>query len=84
MVVEFASSNTLLQTLVDDKMRGRVVALYSMSFMGITPLGSLTLGTIADKVGVQHTLFVAGILCMLAALLFLRKIPLIKEAIRNF
>lgn len=84
MVVEFASSNTLLQTLVDDKMRGRVVALYSMSFMGITPLGSLALGTIADKVGVQHTLFVAGLLCMLAALLFLRKIPLIKEAIRNF
>ena len=84
MVVEFASSNTLLQTLVDDKMRGRVVALYSMSFMGITPLGSLTLGTVADKVGVQPTLFVAGILCMLAALLFLRKIPLIKEAIRNF
>ena len=84
MVVEFASSNTLLQTLVDDKMRGRVVALYSMSFMGITPLGSLTLGSVADNLGVQPTLFVAGILCMLAALLFLRKIPLIKEAIRNF
>ena len=84
MVVEFASSNTLLQTLVDDKMRGRVVALYSMSFMGITPLGSLALGSVADKVGVQPTLFVAGVLCMLAALLFLRKIPLIKEAIRNF
>lgn len=84
MVVEFASSNTLLQTLVDDKMRGRVVALYSMSFMGITPLGSLALGSVADSVGVQPTLFVAGILCMLAALLFLRKIPLIKEAIRKF
>ena len=84
MVVEFASSNTLLQTLVDDKMRGRVVALYSMSFMGITPLGSLALGSVADSAGVQPTLFVAGILCMLAALLFLKKIPLIKEAIRNF
>jgi MFS family permease len=84
MVVEFAASNTLLQTLVDDKMRGRVVALYSMSFMGITPLGSLTLGSVAETAGVQHTLFVAGILCIVAALLFLRKIPLINEAIRKF
>lgn len=84
MVVEFAASNTLLQTLVDDKMRGRVVALYSMSFMGITPLGSLALGSVAETAGVQHTLFVAGILCIFAALLFLRKIPLIKEAIQKF
>jgi MFS family permease len=84
MVVEFAASNTLLQTLVDDKMRGRVVALYSMSFMGITPLGSLALGSVAETAGVQHTLFVAGILCVVAALLFLRKIPLINEAIKKY
>jgi MFS family permease len=80
MVVEFAASNTLLQTMVDDHMRGRVVALYSMSFMGITPLGSLALGTIAETAGVQHTLLVAGGLCMVAALIFMRKIPQIKNA----
>jgi hypothetical protein len=45
MVVEFASSNTLHQTMFDDRWGRRVGALYSMSFMGITPLGNLTLGS---------------------------------------
>lgn len=83
MVVEFASSNTLLQTMVDDKMRGRIVALYSMSFMGITPLGSLALGSVAETAGVQNTLLAGGILCFVAALVFLRKIPLIREAMKS-
>ncbi len=83
MVVEFASSNTLLQTMVDDRMRGRVVALYSMSFMGITPLGSLTLGSVAETAGVQNTLLISGLLCLLASLFFLRKIPLIRNAMKS-
>ncbi|MFH1120168.1 MAG: MFS transporter [Bacteroidota bacterium] len=81
MVVEFASSNTLLQTLVDDQMRGRIVALYSMSFMGFTPLGSLMMGGLADLAGVKVTLFAAGACCLLAALVFYRKIPRIRKAI---
>jgi MFS family permease len=83
MVVEFASSNTLLQTMVDDRMRGRIVALYSMSFMGITPLGSLTLGSVAETAGVQNTLLISGLFCLLASLFFLRKIPLIRNAMKN-
>lgn len=81
MVVEFASSNTLLQTMVDDKMRGRVVALYSMSFMGITPLGSLTLGSVAEFAGVKYTLFAAGLICLIAAFLFLKKLPIIRKSL---
>ncbi len=81
MVVEFASSNTLLQTLVDDRMRGRVVALYSMSFMGFTPLGSLLTGWLAEIAGVQFTVFVAGFCCLIAALFFYRKLNVIQKAI---
>ncbi|MBL7903850.1 MAG: MFS transporter [Bacteroidales bacterium] len=81
MVVEFASSNTLLQTLVDDRMRGRVVALYSMSFMGFTPLGSLLTGWLAEIAGVQFTVFVAGFCCLIAALFFYRKLNVIRKAI---
>lgn len=81
MVVEFASSNTLLQTMVDDQMRGRIVALYSMSFMGFTPLGSLLMGALAEFAGVQITVFIAGACCLLAALVFYRKLPQIKKAI---
>jgi len=81
MVVEFASSNTLLQTMVEDEMRGRIVALYSMSFMGFTPLGSLLTGWLAELFGVQVTVFIAGACCLLAALLFYRKLPEIRNAV---
>ncbi|MHC1775417.1 MAG: MFS transporter [Lentimicrobium sp.] len=81
MVVEFASSNTLLQTMVDDQMRGRIVALYSMSFMGFTPLGSLMMGGLAEFAGVQVTVFAAGACCLLAALVFHRKLPAIRNAV---
>ena len=83
MVVEFASSNTLLQSMVDDQMRGRIVALYSMSFMGFTPLGSLMMGGLAEIAGVQVTVFIAGLCCLTAALIFHRKIPHIRNAIRE-
>ncbi len=81
MIVQFASTNTLLQTIVDEDKRGRVVALYGMSFMGITPLGSLLLGTITPWAGVQYTLLVSGFICLLAALSFSRKIPKVKEVV---
>lgn len=83
MVVEFASSNTLLQTMVKDEMRGRIVALYSMSFMGIAPLGSLAMGGLAEMVGVQISVFIAGAGCLLAALIFYRKLPAIRESVHE-
>ncbi len=84
MVVEFASSNTLLQTMVQDEMRGRVVALYSMSFMGFTPLGSLLTGGLAEIAGVQTTVFAAGAVCLIAAIIFYRKLPIIRKAITEY
>ncbi|HPD95827.1 MAG TPA: MFS transporter [Tenuifilaceae bacterium] len=78
MVSLFAGTNTLLQQIVDDDKRGRVVALYGMSFMGITPLGSLLLGSITPLLGVQITFVVAAGLCLVAAFAFSKKLPTVK------
>ena len=81
MIVQFASTNTLLQTIVDEDKRGRVVALYGMSFMGVTPLGSLLLGTITPWAGVQYTIFVSAFICFIVAINFSRRMPIIQKAI---
>ncbi|MGE0088577.1 MAG: MFS transporter [Bacteroidales bacterium] len=81
MIAQFAATNTLLQQIVDDDKRGRVVALYGMSFMGITPLGSLLLGTVSPWAGVQITLVSAGIFCLIAAIGYGKKIPIIKAEV---
>lgn len=81
MIVQFASSNTLIQTIVDDTKRGRVMALYGMSFLGITPLGSLLLGTISESVGVQLTLMVASLICLTAGVIFYPKVKVLVESI---
>ena len=68
MVSFFASSNTVIQTLVDDDKRGRVMALHSLAFMGMAPLGSLLAGAVASHIGVARTMTLSG-LCVLAATL---------------
>jgi MFS family permease len=84
MISQFAATNTLLQHIVDDDKRGRVVALYGMSFMGITPLGSLLLGSISPWAGVQVTLVASGFFCLLAALIYFKRLPVIqKEVSKN-
>ncbi len=75
MIAMFASTNTYLQSVVTDKMRGRVVSLYGMTFMGFTPIGSLIMGGVSKYVGVPYTVLGSGVLCLIAALLFRPKIP---------
>lgn len=74
MMMQMASSNTLLQTLVDDDKRGRIMAFYAMAFMGMAPFGSLIAGGLAGLVGAPHTLLVGGMLCIVGAFLFSGKI----------
>lgn len=78
MIVQFAATNTLLQTVVAEDKRGRVMSLYGLSFMGITPLGSLLIGSLATQFGVPATLFVSATICLLAAVLFLRRVKVVK------
>jgi MFS family permease len=82
MMVQMASSNTILQTITDDDKRGRIMSLYTMAFMGMAPFGSLLAGTLASKIGAPHTLFFSGAACILGAIIFARKLPIVREKIR--
>lgn len=84
MVVLYAACNTMLQTMVNESMRGRIVSLYSMSFMGFTPIGSILLGSITEIVGLQITLFICAILCLSIAFWYLRYRSSIIKALSVF
>jgi MFS family permease len=70
MMTQMVSSNTLLQTIVDDDKRGRVMSFYAMSFMGMAPVGSLLGGWFAKVIGAPNTLLLGGILCIIGAWAF--------------
>ena len=74
MMVQMASCNTLIQTIVDDDKRGRVMSFYTMSFMGTAPFGSLLTGGLANKIGVPHTLLISGISCIVGMLIFVSRL----------
>jgi MFS family permease len=75
MMLEMACSNTLIQTIVPDQLRGRVMALYSMMFMGMAPFGALFGGALADRVGAPITVAAGGVACVLGAIWFGRALP---------
>lgn len=68
IIAVFAGSNTLIQLQVEDAFRGRVMSMYSMAFLGVAPLGSLTVGTVASMAGIRPTLAVCGLLIFAGAL----------------
>ena len=81
-MVQMAASNTLLQTLVEDDKRGRVMSFYTMAFMGTTPFGSLLAGSLAHRIGAPYTLLLGGLGCVAAALWFARLLPRLREGVR--
>ena len=84
MMLQMASTNTIIQTIVDEDKRGRVMSFYTMAFMGTAPFGSFLAGTLAKMIGVQHTILMGGLTCILGALVFARKLPEIRKAIHPF
>ncbi|HXI62265.1 MAG TPA: MFS transporter [Pyrinomonadaceae bacterium] len=78
-MVQMAASNTVLQTIVDEDKRGRVMSFYTMAFMGTAPFGSLLAGWVADKIGAPHTLLFGGIGCVLGALWFATTLPRLRR-----
>jgi len=82
MMVQMASSNTVLQTIVDEDKRGRIMSFYTMSFMGMSPFGSLLAGGLASKIGVTDTLLIGGLCCIIGAFMFARRLPSLREKVR--
>jgi MFS family permease len=83
MIVTMASSNTLIQSMVPDAVRGRVMAVYSMMFMGMAPLGALAAGTLGERIGAPWTVRLGGVLCVLAAGGFALRLPSLRGEARE-
>jgi MFS family permease len=81
-ILQISASNTVLQTIVDDDKRGRVLSLFTMSFLGVAPFGSLLAGSLAGAIGAPRTFILNGIICIVAAALFLRQLPMLKQHVR--
>jgi MFS family permease len=79
MMVQMASSNTVLQMTVDDDKRGRVMSLYTMALMGMVPFGHLLAGILASKIGAPRTLLIGGLSCMVGVLIFATTLSAFKE-----
>jgi MFS family permease len=82
MMVTLASVNTILQTVVEERFRGRVMAFYTMAFLGTAPIGSLIGGVLADRIGPPRTIFLGGIVCIVGALWFASKLPALRAVLR--
>jgi MFS family permease len=83
MMLEMSSSNTLIQAMVPDHLRGRVMAVYSMMFMGMAPFGALLGGGLADRVGAPITVSMGAIACIGGAALFGLRLPKIRVEARQ-
>jgi len=83
MMTQMASSNTLIQVMVPDRLRGRVMAVYSMMFMGMAPLGALLAGAAAERIGAPWTLGLSGAGAIAGAIVFARNLPKIRVEARQ-
>jgi len=81
-MVQMAVSNTILQTIVDEDKRGRVMSFYTMAFMGTAPFGSLLAGMVANRIGAPATLAFGGIGCLIGATWFATSLPALREQVR--
>jgi MFS family permease len=82
MMIVMAASNTLVQTLVDEDKRGRVMAFYTMAFFGMAPFGSLAAGALAARIGAPATVLASGVATLIAAALFAYRLPAIRVVVR--
>ena len=83
MMVQMASSNTLIQAMVPDQLRGRVMAVYSMMFMGMAPFGSFCAGAIAHRLGAPWTVAIGGAACIAGAIVFRVHLPTLRAEMRE-
>jgi MFS family permease len=83
MMMQFTATNTLIQAMVPDQLRGRVMSLYAMMFLGMMPIGSLFAGAIAEHVGAPITVAMGGAASVVGGAIFYRKWPALRAGARE-
>ena len=83
MMFQMSSSNTLIQAMVPDHLRGRVMSVYSMMFMGMAPFGALMGGALADRFGAPLTVAIGAVACVGGAAWFGNNLPKIRPEARR-
>jgi MFS family permease len=81
-ILQIASSNTVLQTIIEDDKRGRIMSLWAMAFIGIVPIGNLFAGVLASRIGAPNTLIIGGSFCILGSLLFAKQLPTLRRLVQ--
>jgi MFS family permease len=82
LMTQIVASNTIIQTIVEDNKRGRVMAFYTMALQGSIPIGSLISGALAARIGAPASLIGSGIVCMFLTVWFWRKLPQMREDVK--
>lgn len=84
MIVQMAATNTLIQVMAPDRLRARVLAVYSMTLLGMAPLGGLLAGALAHSLGARWTVSLGGAVCLVAAAAFYRRLPHLRAQAQAF
>src|SRR5205823_11820515 len=82
MMEQMAASNTVLQTIVEEDKRGRVMSFFSMAFLGMAPFGSLLAGALAGRIGAPNTVLAGGVACLVGGAVFALSLPRIRSLVR--
>jgi predicted MFS family arabinose efflux permease len=82
MMIEMASTNTILQTVTEEHLRGRVMAFYAMAFLGTAPIGSLIAGVAASRIGAPNTIILGGVACIMGAIWLALRLPVLRDQVR--
>jgi len=82
MIVQIASANTILQSIVEEDKRGRVMSIYTTAIIGMAPIGNLFAGALASWIGAPQTLILSGLFCIIGSLFFIMKLPHIRKEVR--
>jgi MFS family permease len=81
VVMQSTASNTILQTIVDEDKRGRVLSLYTIAFISMVTFGNLLAGSLASSIGAPNTLAIGGVICIAASLFFSRQLPALRQLV---
>ena len=81
-VILVASCNTILQTILEEDKRGRVMSFFTVAFLGMAPFGSIGVGTMAGIIGSRETVLIGAVFCLGGAFMFARQLPRIREQVR--